>query len=213
MTNEKPTAVLPYLPQTNGAIGTTFFASASTYCDGDFQYYFIVSDKFCYQCCVHGCQGVQVARFQFASTGKYSLRCDVYDSLGYTLLTGANKTVSITVSPPSPALNLQQMAKMADDSFLAGDHSLYQQYANDMVKLILDRSNQTSTNSTFDSKIVRNITRKIGQVTANSVPNPIESTSYVRTAASIAKLTPEQGIVFDMPSILYAREHHFQCDC
>lgn len=199
-TVEKPRVVISHLPRTNGSINSVFYAAATTNYDGDFKYFFIVTDQFGYEYCVDGCQGSKVARFQLASSGNYSLRCDVYDSLGYTMLTTVNSSVGITVVPRSPELTLVEMSALSDDAFKAGDHALYQQYANDMVKKILE-TNRSTANPVVDSDIVMNITRRIGQITANSVPNAIQSVHYVRTASSLARLSPAVGINLELSSL------------
>lgn len=200
-TVEKPLVTISHTPSVNGSsMNTVFFVAASTNYNGDFKYYFIVTDQYGYEYCVAGCQGSRVARFQLASSGNYTIRCEVFDSLGYTMLASVNSTKVITISPRSPALTLLQMSTLADNSFKEGDHAFYQQYANGIVKMILD-TNRTVENAAQASEIVMNITRNIGQITANSVPNTIQSTHYVRTAASLARLSPDVGISMDLQSL------------
>ena len=200
-TVKEPTVSISHMPMKNGTVGTTFYTSATTNYDGDFKYFFIVTDQFGYQYCVDGCQGVRVARFQLASAGSYSLRCEVYDSLGHTLLASSNSSVTLTVVPPSPPLTVAQLDNLADNAFLSGDHALYVQYTNDIVKNIVDRGNSSTAEPDLDSEIVMNLTRNLGQIVANSVPNPIQSATYVRTAASLAQLTPDHGITYDLEGL------------
>ncbi len=199
-TVEKPVVTIGKLPRSNGTTNSTFYVTASTNYDSDFKYYIIVSDQYGFDYCVDGCQGVPVARFRLASPGSYALRCEVFDSLGYTLLASAASSTNITVVAPAEPYALLELAGQSELAFEAGDHALYQQLANDIVKTILEPSNRTA-DPVLDSEIVKNITYKIAHITANSVPNTVQSSSFVRTAASIARLSPTMGITIDIPTI------------
>ncbi|CAN8064751.1 unnamed protein product [Agarophyton chilense] len=192
-TVEQPTVTFGKLLRSFGSTNDTFTLSAYTNYDGDFKLFFLVSDEFGFESCVGGCQGTEFVSFQLGTAGNYSVQCDVYDSLGFTLLASANGGNIMVSSSGDEGEDLSALGVDAEDAFLAGDHSDYQQVGTDMVKLILS-SGGSSTSS--DSEVLANLTQGLNQIAGNSVPNAIQSAGYVRTAAALASLTPELGITY-----------------
>lgn len=198
-TAERPVVTIGSLPVTTGTTNSTFYVSASTNYDSDFKFYIIVTDEFGLEYCVDGCQGVPVARFRLASQGTYGVRCEVYDSLGYTRLANATSSTNITVQPPATPFTATEMARQSEIAFEAGDHALYQQLSNDFVKNVFEDS--WASDPTLHSTVVTNITLKVAHMVANSIPNTLQSSSYVRTAASIARLSPTKGITLNTSTL------------
>lgn len=200
-TVEQPTVKIGNLVTPEGNTTDTFILSAYTNYEADFKFFFILTDDLGFESCVGGCQGENVIRFTLATEGSYSVRCDVYDSLGYTLLSsdvGGNITVSNTFDEEG---SLAIFSEYVESAFLAGDHSDFQQFGIDMVKHIW--SYNGSLASTIDSEIIANFTEGMSQVAANAVPNAIQAAGYVRMAAALATLTPDTGITYSTESLYY----------
>lgn len=200
VTVDKPTILLGNFATPSGSTEDTYVLSAYASYDGDFKFFFILTDDFGFETCVGGCQGENVVQFRLATAGTYRVRCDVYDSLGYTLL-GDAKGGNITVSDVFTGNDLSIFVNEVNSAFLAGDHATYQQLGSDMVKFIWSVGESQSPD--LDSEILANFTGGMNQVAANAVPNPIQSAGYVRTAASLASLTPSLGITYDTQTLYY----------
>lgn len=197
-TVEKPAVSMGKVATPSGNTNDTFVLSASTSYDGDFKLFFLLTDDFGFETCVGGCQGTEFVRFRLATPGNYSVRCDVYDSLGYTLLVSATGTNITVISDSLPDSDLSIFSGAANDAFLAGDHSDYQQLGTDMVKFILTNRGSTTP---YDSDTLALFAAGLNQVTANAVPNAIQSTAYVRTAAALASLTPDLGVTYNITTL------------
>lgn len=200
-TVEQPTVTVGSLATPTGTTNDTYVLSASTSYDADFKFFFLLTDEFGFETCVGGCQGTSFIRFRLGTAGIYTVRCDVYDSLGFTLLaTAEGGNITVTQQTTSTT-DLTLYSGDVDDAFVAGDHSDFQQLGTDMVKFILN--NGGSSSSDLDSETIRNFTAGLNQVAANAVPNSIQSSGFVRTAAALASLTPELGIVYDTASLYF----------
>ncbi|CDF39370.1 unnamed protein product [Chondrus crispus] len=199
-TVEKPRIILGNYATPTGTTEDTYVLSAYASYDGDFKFFFMLKDDFGFEMCVGGCQGENVVQFRLGTAGTYAVRCDVYDSLGYTLLANATGG-SIVVSEELTITDLSQFGEQAEQAFLAGDHAIYQQLGADMVKHVVSLGESQSPD--LDSEILANFTLGMNQVAANAVPNPIQSAGYVRMAASLASLTPDLGITFDTETLYY----------
>ena len=68
-----------------------------------------------------------------------------------------------------------------------------------MVKYILATNTFESTE--VNTAILKNFTTVLSQVSANAVPNSLQSTNYIRTAAALAQLTPDTGIIYDAETL------------
>lgn len=199
-TVERPIVTIGALPILSGDTNDTYVASAATSYAGDFKFYFIVTDQFGFESCVDGCQGLRIVRFRLGSPGIYSIRCDVYDSLGFTLLGSDEGRNNITVTSLTPTDSpLSVFTTEVNTALLAGDHASYQQLGTDMVKYVL--SNNGSSDVDGDSDIFAAFAAGLNQISANAVPNAIQSANYVRTAAALVQLTPELGITYDTQTL------------
>lgn len=200
-TVEQPDVVLGSLATPSGTTADSFVLSAYTSYVGDFKFFFLLTDEYGYEICVGGCQGENVVKFRLATAGIYSVRCEVYDWIGFTLLasgTGENITVS------NAAVGMDDLSGFyleAFDAFLAGDHATYQQLGSDMVKFIWSAGGSISEE--LDSEVLANYTEGMNQIAANAVPNAIQSAKYVSIAASLASLTPSLGIRYEMETLYY----------
>ncbi|KAI0556749.1 Plexin [Gracilaria domingensis] len=197
-TVEQPVVTIGKLLRSSGTTNDTFTLSAYANYDGDFKFFFLVTDEFGFESCVGGCQGTEFVSFQLGTVGNYSVRCDVYDSLGFTLLAStAGGSILVTSSADNEA-DLSSFAADAEDAFVAGDHSDYHQVGTDMVKFILSAGGSSSST---DSDALANFTAGLNQIAANSVPNAIQSAGYVRTAAALASLTPDLGVIYNTETL------------
>ncbi|PXF40881.1 Plexin-D1 [Gracilariopsis chorda] len=200
-TVEQPVITFGRIARSAGTTDDAFTLSAYANYDGDFEFFFLLTDEFGFETCVGGCQGVEFVSFRLGTAGNYSLRCDVYDSLGFTLLgsaTGGNIVVR-TSENGSGSTDLSLFSEEAEDAFTAGDHAEYQQLGTDMVKLVLSSGGSRAPET--DSLVLANLTQGLNQIAANSVPNAIQSAGYVRTAAALASLTPDLGIEYDSETL------------
>lgn len=199
-TVEEPSVLLSDLPRLIGDTNTTFAASAGTSYSGDFKFYFIMIDAAKTEYCLDGCQGVSSVSFRVGTPGTYSIRCDLYDSLGFQLLANNTFEQQITVSSAfGEDSSLEVFEGGLDTAYKAGDHADFQQLGEDMVKYVL--SNGGSNDNEVDSEILKNFTSVLNQVSANAVPNSIQSTNYIRTAAALAQLTPDKNITYDVETL------------
>lgn len=200
-TIEQPRVEIGSLATPSGNIEDIFALSAYTSYDGDFKFFFILTDQFGYETCVGGCQGENVVKFRLASAGSYAVRCDVYDWIGFTLLATTTASNITVIDNTSTEDDLTVFHAEAYDAFLAGDHATYQQLGSDMVKFIW--SNGGSTAQAIDSDLLTNFTAGMNQIAANAVPNSIQSAGYVSMATALASLTPELGITYDTQTLYY----------
>lgn len=199
-TVQKPKLSLAPVSALSGDTNRTFIFSASTNYDGDFKFYFLLTDEFGFTSCVDGCQGTSVVRFRIAAPGVYSMACEVYDSLGFSQLAYVASSVNITVSSAIPQnQSLGIFNTDLSSSFVSGDHADFQQLGLDLVKYIL--SNNGSVSPEEDSEVLTNYTKYLGQIVSNSVPNSIQSAGYVKTAAALARLTPDVGIIYSSEAL------------
>lgn len=194
-TVEEPRVTVGALVKSSGTTNETYYLAASTSYDGDFKFFFLLSDDFGFETCVGGCQGVNFVDFRLAAEGNYTVRCDVYDYLGFTKLASADGGKIVVTAAGATDGDLTIFAADVDVAFEGGDHSDYQQLGTDMVKYILTKKGSSASDS--DSEVLRNFTEGLNQVAQNSVPNAIQSSGFVRTAAALASLTPDLGIVYD----------------
>lgn len=200
-TVEKPTVALGSLVTPSGSTADVFVLSAYTSYEGDFKFFFLLTDEYGFESCVGGCQGENVVKFRLATAGRYSVRCEVYDWIGFTLLanaTGENITVSSVTAAEE---GLSELYAEAFDAFLAGDHATYQQLGIDMVKSIW--FNGGSVSEEVDSDILANYTEGMNQIASNAIPNAVQSAKYVSIAASLASLTPSLGVTYEMETLYY----------
>lgn len=202
-TMQAPEVFLSGLPLESGTTNDTFVVSAYTNYDGDFKFYFTITDELGFQSCVDGCQGPSLVRFRLMSAGSYQIRVDVYDSLGYTLLGSVTGEKNITVTSDfGEDDSLAIFAADLNSSFVSGDHGDYQQFGTDLTKFVLAGSNG-STSPAEDSLILEEFLENFNQIVANSVPNSIQSAGFVNTASALTQLTPQLGITYSTASLYY----------
>lgn len=200
-TVEQPIVTIGNLATPEGNTTDTYVLSAYTNYVADFKFFFMLTDNFGFESCVGGCQGENVVRFLLATAGSYSVRCDVYDSLGYTLL-ATDDAGNITVTDATGSdEDLTFFSEDAENAFLAGDHSDFQQLGVDMVKYIW--TNNGSSAPDIDSEVLANFTEGMNQIAANAVPNSIQAAGYVRMAGALATLTPDTGITYTTETLYY----------
>jgi hypothetical protein len=201
VTVEEPNVTISGIPVVSGYTNDTYVLSAFTSYEDDFKFFFTLTDEFGFSTCADGCQGTSLVRFRIGSAGSYQVACDVYDSLGFTLLATTTSATNITVeSAISYGLSLSVFAVDLESAFLSGDHASYQQLGVDMVKYILSGGGSDFPDD--DSDILANYTANMGQIVGNSVPNSIQSAGFVKTAVALARLTPALNIWYS-PDTLY----------
>lgn len=197
----QPTVTISGLPISSGTTNDTYIISAFTNYDGDFKFFFTLTDEFGFTSCVDGCQGTSIVRFRLLSAGSYQIRCDVYDSLGYTLLAFQDGDTNITVtSELGEGNSLAVFDNQIETTFVAGDHADFQQLGVDMVKYILAEGSAQSPAE--DSETLANYTSNFNQIVANAVPNAEQSAGYVKTAAAMTLLTKDYNVTYT-PETLY----------
>eukprot|EP00178_Gracilaria_changii_P025352 TRINITY_DN78133_c0_g1_i1.p1 TRINITY_DN78133_c0_g1~~TRINITY_DN78133_c0_g1_i1.p1 ORF type:complete len:1842 (+),score=228.92 TRINITY_DN78133_c0_g1_i1:684-6209(+) len=199
-TVEQPTITFGRLLRSTGTANDTFTLSAYANYNGDFKFFFLIADEFGFETCVGGCQGTELVSFQVGTAGTYSVRCDVYDSLGFTLLASTSGGNIVITGSAGSGADLSSFAADAEDAFVAGDHSDYHQVGTDMVKFVLSTGGSSSS---ADSEVLGNFTAGLNQIAGNSVPNAIQSAGYVRTAAALASLTPALGITYNTETLYF----------
>jgi REJ domain/IPT/TIG domain len=201
-TVQEPAVKISRLPIDSGTTNDTYIISAFTNYDGDFKFYFTLTDEFGFVSCVDGCQGPSVVRFRILSAGTYQVKCDVYDSLGYTLLASTTSATNITVTSDLGSGNsLAIFRDQLESTFVSGDAANYQQLGVDMVKYLV--SNGGAQSPEEDSATIANFTRNLNQIVSNSVPNSAQSAGYVKTAAALAMLTSDLQITFSTEALYH----------
>lgn len=202
-TLNEPTVTVSSVSPLSGDTNSSFIASASVDYDSDFKFYFRITDEFGRTTCVDGCQGKQVVNFRIGSSGTYSVSVEVRDSRGFTALAKANYSSTITVT----SANLETVALASsfetelEASYQNGDHAVFQQLGEDMVKRVLSANQSFSPEE--DSATLSNFTRDFSQVVSNSVPNAVQSQGFVQTAVALATLTPDLGITYDEETLYH----------
>lgn len=198
----QPEVTISGLPIASGTTNDTYVISAFTNYNGDFKFFFTLTDEFGFTSCVDGCQGQSIVRFRLLSAGNYQIRCDVYDSLGYTLLSSATGDTNITVvSELGDGNSLAVFENQIETSFVAGNHADFQQLGVDMVKYILGEGSAQSPAE--DSETLANFTANFNHIVANAVPNAEQSAGYVKTASALTLLTTDYNVTFSPETLYY----------
>jgi len=201
-TTEAPQVRFPPLVQTQGSDNTIFYASAgASYESAEFKFYFIATDVDGNNFCLDGCSGLPFVQFQLKTTGEYTVRVEMYDAQGRSLLATAQNEEPIVVDSLVPlGANLTVFADVIDRNFKTGDHAAYEMLGVDMAKHILLSG---GTNQTIDSEILANYTAGLERVAGNSVPNTMQSSNFINTASFLARLTPDTGVVYDEQTLYH----------
>lgn len=198
----QPTVTISGLPISSGTTNDTYVISAFTNYNGDFKFFFTLTDEFGFSSCVDGCQGPSIVRFRLLSAGAYQIKCDVYDSLGHTLLASATGGTNITVvSELGDGNSLAIFENQIETTFIAGDHADFQQLGVDMVKYILGEGGAQSPAE--DSETLANFTANFNQIVANAVPNAEQSAGYIKTASALSLLTADYNVTFSAETLYY----------
>jgi REJ domain/IPT/TIG domain len=198
----QPTVTISRLPTASGTTNDTYVISAFTNYDGDFKFFFTLTDEFGFSSCVDGCQGQSIVRFRLLSAGSYQIKCDVYDSLGFSLLASTVSATNLTVvSELGEGNSLAVFEDQIESMFVSGDHADFQQLGVDMVKYTLGEGGSLSPAE--DSGILANFTAKFNHIVANAVPNSEQSAGYVKTASALTLLTTEYNITYTQETLYY----------
>lgn len=195
-TTEAPQVRFPPLAQTQGTDQSIFYASAgASYESAEFKFYFIATDADGTDFCLDGCSGLPFVQFQLKTSGEYTVRVEMYDAEGRSLLAMAMNEDPIVVRSSVPlGADLTVFTEAIDRSFKTGDHAGYEMLGVDLAKHILLSG---GTNQTVDSEILANYTAGLERVAGNAVPNTVQSANYINTASFLARLTPDTGVVYD----------------
>ncbi|GAB0496685.1 hypothetical protein MMPV_007999 [Pyropia vietnamensis] len=195
-TTEAPQVRFPPLVQTQGTDQSIFYASAgASYESAEFKFYFIATDSDGTDFCLDGCSGLPFVQFQLKTSGEYTVRVEMYDAEGRSLLAMAmNEDPIVVNSSVELGANLTVFTEAIERSFKTGDHAGYEMLGVDLAKHILLSG---GTNQTIDSEILANYTAGLERVAGNAVPNTVQSANYINTASFLARLTPDTGVVYD----------------
>lgn len=200
-TVNRPTVQISKLPMSSGTTNDTYVVSAFTNYDGDFKFYFTLTDDYGFKSCVDGCQGTSLVRFRVLSAGIYQLDVAVFDSLGHTQLASATSATNITIiSELGDGNSLDIFTDYVNTTFVSGDHADFQQAGLDLVKYIISQGSSASPEK--DSEIIANYTENFNQIVANAVPTSEQSDGFVNTASALTTLF-QYNISFSTETLYY----------
>ncbi|CAN8065908.1 unnamed protein product [Agarophyton chilense] len=120
---EQPSITFGRLLKSSFMTNHTYTLSVYANYERELKFFFLLTDEFGLEMCVVGCQGIKFVSFELRTGGNYSVRCDVYDSRGYTYLTSASGGNIVVISSDDEGVDHSAFATEAENAFLAGDHS------------------------------------------------------------------------------------------
>jgi len=198
----RPQVIMLPLPVTSGTVDQLFSAlSISTLSLGDnFQFFYYLVSADGPEICVMGCNGQNSITWQIPFFGTYTLRVELWDALGFQLLSSDISSSTITITEGERADEGLTPVRF-DELFQSGNSAQYELNAWFFNTFFVSSSTRQSVALDVDSLVTG-----LARIVDLSIPSARQSENYAQSVASVMKLStafiPFQATVYNLWDIM-----------